>query len=105
MAERLVARFGGQLLERFVEADAAGSAPEETVTRLTRAVNRGDLDAAAALYGPDATLVGQPGQLAQGRIQIREALRGSSSCGPRWRPWRVRCWRRATSRSTWGAGR
>ncbi len=50
--------------------------PEATVARLTDAVNRGDLDAAATLYEPEAVLVGQPGNAARGHARIREELRG-----------------------------
>jgi uncharacterized protein (TIGR02246 family) len=75
-ADRLIVRFGGRLIERFVQDGAVAVGPAATVTRLTDAVNRCDLDAAAALYAPDAVLVGQPGSTARGYQQIREALRG-----------------------------
>ncbi len=48
--------------------------PRETVDQLTEAINRGDLEAALALYEPHAVLVAQPGQLARGATQLREAL-------------------------------
>ena len=48
--------------------------PAATVVRLTDAMNRGDLEAAAALYAADAVLVGQPGATARGHAKIREAL-------------------------------
>jgi uncharacterized protein (TIGR02246 family) len=76
IADRLIARFGGRLIERFVGDGAAAAGPKATVTRLTDAVNRGDLDAAAALYEPEAVLVGQPGDAGRGHARIREALRG-----------------------------
>lgn len=50
--------------------------PLATVERLVRAINDGDLAAAAALYEPDAILVAQPGQVARGTAQVREALGG-----------------------------
>jgi uncharacterized protein (TIGR02246 family) len=50
--------------------------PLDTVTRLTRAINEGDLDTAVALYEPDAVLVVQPGRVASGSAQVREALAG-----------------------------
>jgi len=75
-ADRLIARFGGRLIERFVRDAGAAAGPEATVARLADAVNRGDLDAAAALYEPEAVLVGQPGEAARGVAQIREALGG-----------------------------
>jgi len=50
------------------------SQPIETVNRLTDALNRGDLEAAAVLYEPNAVLVVQPGQLARGSHELRTAL-------------------------------
>ena len=48
--------------------------PSDTVDQLTQAINRGDLEAALALYEPNAVLVVQPGHLACGTTQLREAL-------------------------------
>jgi uncharacterized protein (TIGR02246 family) len=76
IADRLVTRFGGRVIERFVGDGTAAAGPEGSVTRLTDAVNRGDLDAAAALYEPEALLVGQPGSEVRGHARIRETLRG-----------------------------
>ena len=75
IAERLVARFGGRLLERYAGdgSTAAPSGPERTVGLLAEAINRGDLDAAAALYEPEAVLVAQPGQVANDRDGILQA--------------------------------
>ena len=50
--------------------------PLDTVNELVRAINAGDLTAAVALYEADAVLVVQPGHLARGRAQLREALAG-----------------------------
>jgi uncharacterized protein (TIGR02246 family) len=50
--------------------------PLDTVNDLVRAINAGDLAAAVELYEPEAILVAQPGQLARGRTQLREALAG-----------------------------
>lgn len=50
--------------------------PLETINRLVLAINQGDLTTAMALYEPDAILVAQPGQLARGASQVREALGG-----------------------------
>ena len=50
--------------------------PLDTVNDLVRAINAGDLAAAVELYEPEAILVAQPGQLARGRAQLREALAG-----------------------------
>jgi len=48
--------------------------PIDTVNQLSDAINRGNLEAALALYEPDAVLVAQPGQLACGATQLRAAL-------------------------------
>lgn len=60
----------------------ARSSPSETVNDLTTAINEGDLDAAVELYEPNAVLVPQPGQTAQGRAAIREALAGFIALKP-----------------------
>jgi ketosteroid isomerase-like protein len=75
-ADRLIARFGGRLIERFVQDGVPAAGPAAAVSRLTDAVNRSDLGAAVALYGADAVLVAQPGSTARGHEQIRDALRG-----------------------------
>ena len=48
--------------------------PEECDLLLMQAVERGDLDAAVALYELDATLVVAPGQVVTGHAAIREVL-------------------------------
>lgn len=50
--------------------------PEQAHERFKQAFNDRDLDALVALYEPDAVLVAQPGQIASGLDQIREALAG-----------------------------
>ena len=50
------------------------SPPIDTVNELSDAINRGDLEAALALYEPNAVLVAQPGQLARGSTELRAAL-------------------------------
>jgi uncharacterized protein (TIGR02246 family) len=50
------------------------STPIDTVNRLADAINRGDLEAALALYEPNAVLVAQPGTLARGSMELRTAL-------------------------------
>src|SRR3989475_9403036 len=57
--------------------------PSDTVDHLTEAINRGDLEAALALYEPNAVLVVQPGQLACGATQLREALARFIALEPR----------------------
>ena len=56
--------------------------PIDTVNRLVDAINRGDLESAAKLYEPDAALVAQPGRLARGSVQLREALGGFIALKP-----------------------
>jgi uncharacterized protein (TIGR02246 family) len=56
--------------------------PIDTVNRLVDAINRGDLERAAALYEPEAVLVVQPGKLARGPVQLREALAGFIALKP-----------------------
>ena len=50
------------------------STPIDTVNQLVVALNRQDLDAALALYEPNAVLVAQPGQLSRGSAELRVAL-------------------------------
>ena len=50
--------------------------PVDTVNRLVEAMNRGNVEGALALYEQDAVLMVQPGQLARGSAQLREALSG-----------------------------
>src|SRR5262245_22898528 len=50
------------------------SSPIDTVSNLTRAMNRGDVEAALALYEADAAMVVKPGQIARGPAQLRAAI-------------------------------
>ena len=50
------------------------STPIDTVNQLSDAINRGDLEAALALYEPNGVLVAEPGQLARGSTELRAAL-------------------------------
>ncbi len=50
--------------------------PLDTVNHLVRAINAGDLATAVELYEAEAILIAQPGQVARGRVQVREALAG-----------------------------
>ena len=50
------------------------STPIEAVNQLAQAINRGDIEAALALYEPNAVLVAQPGHLARGPTELRLAL-------------------------------
>jgi uncharacterized protein (TIGR02246 family) len=86
IADRLIARFGGQVVERYA-ADAfnrttSTSDAARAVAAFVRAMNRGDLEAALAFYERDAVLLAQPAQLARGIDEIREALRGFIALRP-----------------------
>ena len=50
------------------------STPIDAVSQLAQAINRGDIEAALALYEPNAVLVAQPGYLARGSTELRLAL-------------------------------
>jgi uncharacterized protein (TIGR02246 family) len=50
------------------------STPIDTVNQLADAINRGDLEAALALYEMDAVLVVRPGTLARGSMELRTSL-------------------------------
>ncbi len=50
--------------------------PIDTVNQLVDAINRGDLDQAVAAYEAEGVMVAQPGKLARGSQQLREALAG-----------------------------
>jgi len=61
--------------------------PLDTINNLTAAINRGDLEAMLNFFEPDAVLVvqplaGQPGQVARGKVAIREAYAGFVSLKP-----------------------
>jgi len=56
--------------------------PIDTVNQLRDAINREDLDGAVVAYAPDAVLLVQPGQIARGSAQVREALAGFIALKP-----------------------
>ena len=56
--------------------------PEEVIQALFRGLNDGDADAIVALYGPNASMVGQPGQIATGTSGIREVMGGFLALNP-----------------------
>jgi uncharacterized protein (TIGR02246 family) len=43
---------------------------------LVEAINRGELERAVSLYEKDAVLIAQPGQIARGSAEVRNALAG-----------------------------
>jgi uncharacterized protein (TIGR02246 family) len=53
----------------------AATDPEQIHGQFEQAFNAGDIDALIALYEPDATLIPQPGAVAEGTAAIRDALR------------------------------
>ena len=53
--------------------------PEECDLLLFEVIETGDLDAALALYEPDAVFVVSPGQVVTGHAAIREVLQGMMS--------------------------
>ena len=57
--------------------------PEECDTLLVEAVNRGDLEAAVALYEPNASFVLESGQVVTGKAAIREAMQGFLALKPK----------------------
>ncbi len=54
----------------------ASKSPLAAVEELVQAINDANLEAALALYEPSAVLIAQPGQIARGTKQLREALGG-----------------------------
>jgi uncharacterized protein (TIGR02246 family) len=48
--------------------------PAATIERFAELIGAGELDAAVALYEPDATFIPEPGRVVTGRSAIREAL-------------------------------
>ncbi|MBI3302673.1 MAG: nuclear transport factor 2 family protein, partial [Deltaproteobacteria bacterium] len=57
--------------------------PEECDTLLVEAVNRGDLEAALALYEPNASFVQESDQVVTGRAAIREVMQGFLALKPK----------------------
>ena len=57
--------------------------PEECDTLLCEALNRGDLEAAVALYEPTATFVVEPGKVVTGHAGVREAMKGFLALKPK----------------------
>ncbi len=57
--------------------------PEECDLLLVEALNRGDLEAAVALYEPDASFVQQSGEVVTGRAAVREAMQGFLALKPK----------------------
>ena len=60
----------------------AATRPEETNEVFAAAINRGDVEAALAMYEPNACLVGTPGETAVGTDAIRAVLQNLVDAGP-----------------------
>ena len=56
--------------------------PEELMVLLGQALNSGDLEAAVALYDPEACVVPEPGTMVKGTAAIREVLTGFLAMKP-----------------------
>jgi uncharacterized protein (TIGR02246 family) len=56
--------------------------PEEALRLVGAGLSAGDIDAVMALYEPGATFVPQPGQVATGTEQIRQAFMGFLALKP-----------------------
>lgn len=56
--------------------------PAASVDQLVDAINSGNIEAALALYEPQATLVAAPGKLATGKDALRQALAGFVALKP-----------------------
>ncbi|MFZ5877011.1 MAG: YybH family protein [Nitrospirota bacterium] len=56
--------------------------PAETVSQLIDALNKGNLEAALALYEPQAVMVAEPGRVASGKAALRKALEGFVALRP-----------------------
>ncbi len=61
----------------------AARKPEDCDYLLTEAINAGDIEAAVALYEPNASFVAQPGQVVTGRAAIREVMQGFVALKPK----------------------
>jgi len=61
----------------------AAHTPEECDLLLIEAMNKGDLDAAVALYEPQATYVLDSSEVITGRAAIRDAARGFLALKPK----------------------
>ena len=57
--------------------------PEECDTLLGEALNRGDLEAAVALYEADAAFVQEPGKVVRGHAAVRGAMQGFLAIKPK----------------------
>ena len=61
------------------------NSPEQVIELFTTALNSGEVDAAIALYEPEATFAPRPGEEVQGLKEIRSALEQFAALQPRLR--------------------
>lgn len=81
IGERLVARFGGRMLERHTDARPGNPRAEaeaeviQAVEAMTAAFHRADLDAVMTAYEAEATVAFEPGKPVSGATALREGFR------------------------------
>ena len=56
--------------------------PLETLKQLFEAINRHDIEAAIALYEPDAIMIAEPGKPVRGKAAVKAALAGFIALKP-----------------------
>jgi uncharacterized protein (TIGR02246 family) len=61
------------------------NSPEQVIELFATALNSGEVDAAIALYEPEATFAPRPGEKVQGLNEIRSALEQFTALEPRMR--------------------
>lgn len=64
-------------------AGLRASSPREVIEQFSKRLNRGDVEAALALYEPGAAFVPEPGTVVHGLDAIREALERFVALNPR----------------------
>ncbi len=62
---------------------AVARKPEDCDLLLIEALNAGDLEAAVALYEPNASFVAEPGKVVSGTAAIREQMQGFLAIKPK----------------------
>ena len=69
----------GVMQEKYAGAEEQGMSqrnPADVINQLVKAINEGNLDAAAACYDAQAVFVVEPGQVTTGTKALRDALAG-----------------------------
>lgn len=85
IADRLVARFGGRVIERYADGARAGMDGEviRAVEKMTDAFHRADLGAVLAAYEPGAAVAFEPGKLVSGEAALRDGFQTFFAFKPR----------------------